>query len=244
MCRQHLQGLLRFHKPELNLSKWPLAQRTQRVQALKALAGWCSSQKLALNNNNRKKQIKEKWLWFSVGQNVRHTFLLTQTVKQHRSRSLQFQKSWSSTPHVLPREIFKKSQQHGRFQWAALTSHRVAGRALTCSVSVWLNGRRFQRLIKSDSEIIEGAAARYHLSLHLRLPVFRGLSHPALRTTTCPQDKDFRPIHRRPTRPNSRLLSAEGIQAKQGSPINSPPNTMAWSMANNKNTNVCYSRNA
>lgn len=107
MCRQHLQGLLRFHKPELNLSKWPLAQRTQHVQALKALAGWCSGQKLALNNNNRKKQIKEKWLWFSAGQNVRHTFLLTQTVKQHRSRSLQFQKSWSSTLHVLPREIFK-----------------------------------------------------------------------------------------------------------------------------------------
>lgn len=109
MCRQHLQGLLRFHKPELNLSKWPLAQRMQRVQALKTLAGWCSGQKLALNNNNnnRKKQIKEKWLWFSAGQNVRHTFLLTQTVKQHRSRSLQFQKSWSSTPHVLPREIFK-----------------------------------------------------------------------------------------------------------------------------------------
>lgn len=50
------RSLLRFHKPELNLSKWPLAQRTQRVQALKALAGWCSGQKLALNNN-RKKQI-------------------------------------------------------------------------------------------------------------------------------------------------------------------------------------------
>lgn len=111
-------SLLQFHKPELTWENGLLAQWTQCVQALKARAGW----------------LKSSWLSTTTGKN-----------KSKREVIVIFRRSECQTnfpPHAdgegaTEAGAFRlwKSQQRGRFQWAARASHCVAGRALTCSVS-------------------------------------------------------------------------------------------------------------